>query len=357
MSNDSTLQARLKEKEELVAALTEQLELAAEKLDRLHRTGTSRGGRSTGGFSAELTERQESLVDDLQRAVQQWEEMQTGSQLAHVEVQLSELHDLIVNELIGGAGKIWQNWSGNPSAEGDDNRAERGDEQSAKEIAPPAVEDATSDQPSAWEAIKADLLKGEGESTDPPSPPLAKGGKGAPVAFFANCTESADLDESAEPQPDTPAKRVDAPQPVDFATADVAVLKRAVEMRDEYIAYLVQKPSSVGSRSRLPENWAELEGAPEELCRRIEELQSELEDSLRKSEVEFSLERARLGREEVRILQLEENVRKTMRQLGIQPGDDIDEANLETVQKSGSGSRWLRMLGIGRDGDDEDDDE
>ena len=46
-----------------------------------------------------------------------------------------------------------------------------------------------------------------------------------------------------------------------------------------------------------------------------------------------------------------------MRQLGIQSGDDIDEADLEMVQKPSSGGRWLKMLGIGREDEDEDDED
>ena len=78
----TTLEAQLQEKEQLVAALTERLEQAAEQLDRLHRTGADRAMRTGGGgFPAEMVEQQKQLVDDLQRSVQQWEDMQPGAML------------------------------------------------------------------------------------------------------------------------------------------------------------------------------------------------------------------------------------------------------------------------------------
>jgi hypothetical protein len=51
---------------------------------------------------------------------------------------------------------------------------------------------------------------------------------------------------------------------------------------------------------------------------------------------------------------MEETARKTLRQLGLDPDFDNDE-EIELDRDSGTGNRWLRMLGICND--DVDDDE
>src|ERR1700733_2663859 len=101
-----TLEAQLAEREQLVTALTERLEQAAEQLDRLHRTGADRGVRSgILGIPPELIQQQQKLVEDLQQAVQQWEDMQPGAFFGRLESQLTQIHDLVLNHGGGGSGQ------------------------------------------------------------------------------------------------------------------------------------------------------------------------------------------------------------------------------------------------------------
>ena len=52
---------------------------------------------------------------------------------------------------------------------------------------------------------------------------------------------------------------------------------------------------------------------------------------------------------------MEESVRRKMRQLGLDPDlDGCDEFDEE--QDSGTGNRWLKMLGIGREDEEYDED-
>jgi septal ring factor EnvC (AmiA/AmiB activator) len=92
------LQRRLAERNRLVEELTSRLEQAAEQLDRLRRSGADRGSRAL-GIPPELIEQQKSLTEELQNAVQQWEDMQPTELLARVEMQVGELRDLIVDRL------------------------------------------------------------------------------------------------------------------------------------------------------------------------------------------------------------------------------------------------------------------
>src|SRR6185369_14757427 len=90
----ASLQRQLQEKEQLVAALTERLEQAAEQLDRVRRTGADRGARRGGGGGAlplELIEDHRTAIDELKQAVTRWEEMQAGLTLGRLETQIAEL--------------------------------------------------------------------------------------------------------------------------------------------------------------------------------------------------------------------------------------------------------------------------
>ena len=91
------LEAQLAEREQLVAALTERLEQAAEQLDRLHRTGADRTLRRHfgAGVPSELIAQQQKLVEDLQRAVEQWEAMQPGAFFGRLETQLTQIQELV----------------------------------------------------------------------------------------------------------------------------------------------------------------------------------------------------------------------------------------------------------------------
>ena len=126
----TTLEFQLQEKEQLIAALTERLEQAAEQLDRLRRSGADKALRTGGGIPPELVEEQKQLVGDLQRVVQQWEDMQPGALLGRVEMQLGELRDLVSGPVAGGFSASFSGSDrfGNQIRNGDRDRGERAEE-------------------------------------------------------------------------------------------------------------------------------------------------------------------------------------------------------------------------------------
>ena len=336
MSNNKSLKSQLTEKEELVAALTERLELAAEQLDRFQRSGADQNVRSNGGgFAPESIERQESLVDDLQQAVQQWNEMQAGVALGKLEMQVSELHDLVSSNPSGLGQPAWQDsllQTDDVPGEQPDGKVESVDN-----------DELAVDQEERWESLKSHLMETDDERL---------GTTAQHNTEDAVTTDNAGAD-SEQPVTD-PGEAANPPQPIAEDEADVSVLQSAVSARDEYIGFLIRKLRHAKATTQLPANWTEWEASPEDLCREVEDLQSQLTETLRLSELEHSLERARLGREESRVRQMEETARKTLRQLGLDPDFDNDE-EIELDRDSGTGNRWLRMLGICND--DVDDDE
>jgi hypothetical protein len=308
----SALEAQLLEKEQLVLALTERLEQAAEQLDRIHRSGGDRGLRHAAGIPPELIEGQRTLVESLTQAVDKWEEMQAAEALERIEANIEEL-----KEMIGGHGVAARSspFDANPDAT----------EPAPREAARPAV---AASGPTvvhgSYDAIKNALLASQ---TDEPK-------------------DSAQTNAS-EPETDH-VPPVDPPEPIDFATAGVDDLKQAVDSRDKYASYLVHRLRVLEMARVAPVDWAALQNAPSELVEKLQSVQSRLDEVLRLAEVEQSLERARVGREAARLRLAEQQLERRMNQaaaLGPRAGDDDASDDDETASK---GSRWFRMLGIGK---------
>jgi hypothetical protein len=317
------LEAQLAEREQLVAALTERLEQAAEQLDRLHRTGADRSLRAgIPGVPAELIAQQQKLVEDLQRAVDQWEAMQPGAFFGRLETQLGQIHELVLqsdrqgNEQgSGSAFNFEPGRSGGISSGHADSR--RGSGEPSRSILEFMK---ASQQPSAD-------AHDPGPSTDSDSSPAA--------------SAAAVLDVALPPLSDPPP-------PIDFAHATPEDLGQACEARDSYITYLLHRLRQIESRGYVPNSWAGLENAPEELRTRLEALENRLQETLRLAEVELSLQRAKLARDELRIRVLDEQMQKDLKRA--RDASD-DRANDESDPKGEQGgSRWRRMLGRRGDG-------
>jgi HPt (histidine-containing phosphotransfer) domain-containing protein len=319
-----TLEAQLAEREQLVAALTERLEQAAEQLDRLHRTGADRGVRSgILGIPPELIAQQQKLVEDLQQAVQQWEDMQPGAFFGRLESQLTQIHDLVLN--YGGSGS--ENGSAQSPTDAAFSRGDSRYESSSTRRNP-------SDSPkSVLEFMKASF---QAESSLPADESSAEGAESA-------------QGNAAPPvlNIDLPPLR-DPPEPVDAHKATREELADACEVRDAYVVYLLQRLRQIESMGHVPNSWAGLENLPDQLRDRLEALEKRLEETLRLAEVELSLQRAKLAREEVRIRVIDEQLQKDLKRAR-------DDASSSSESDGGKGeasgsSRWKRMLG-GRKGD------
>lgn len=304
---------RLAEKEAVIAALTEQLERAAEQLDRLQRTGADR--RKQGFLPPDLAEEHKQLVSDLARVVQQWEDLQAGMALGRIEIQLGELRDLILSR--------WQTPNACPTTDSEprDHLAWTVNSPSHQEIvgaAPQAPAEASaaagfSQEISEWDRLKSQLL-------DAPEVPSEK-----PAPF-------------EEPLPPLPPA-------VDFSTAKADDLVAAVTARDEFIGYLLRRLRAAEA-GVLPADWSPLAQHDPEWAARLQRLAQQLEEKLRLSEVEFSLERARLARKHTRLQHQQELLAKQLKRLGLKSVDDLEEQT--PTQAAAHERRWVRFLGINR---------
>lgn len=310
-----SLESQLRDKEELVAALTARLEQAAEQLDRYRRTGADRGLRG-GTFPPEMIEEQKRLVDDLARAVGQWEEMQAGALLGRLEIQISELKDLVADRVAnpgGGTTSLLETANGFRTLSNG----------SSDDPAAP-VEDNANSQPGGLEAYMANL-QGAGETE--------------------TINQDSSNDDRVNDNEPIPVALGDPPAPIDIAAASIEELRAAVEERDAFVQTLIRRLRSLDFPQRLPENWEGLEQVPDDFLERLRGHESRLEETLRLAEIEFSLERARLGREAAHLEECEHEIRREMKRLKLESDAEEDEDHNQTGDdEPATKGRWMRLL-------------
>lgn len=291
----------LQEKDELVAALTEQLEEAANRLDRLHRAGADRISHGTAS-DGERYEDHSEIGEQLSRLTAAWNDLRAADVLAEINRKLDDVCDALSQP---GAVSAF-------------------DRPTAPVATPvPRVSEQHNGRV-AWEDMKAQLLRDEAEHDRP-----------AEEASRSNGNDS-----SADVLSQIP---LDPPAAVDLDHADRETLAAAVEDRDVFISHLIRRLRSGPAGRYEPINWAAIAAAPDDLRERLQELEARLQELLRIEECDMSLERARLARERARLEQLRREVERDARQeSGGHTALDHDP------HASQSDRRWLRVFGFGR---------
>ncbi len=325
-----TLQDSLKEREQIVQMLTQRLEQAADQLDRMQRTGGGRGGATAAGVPPELIENQQTLAGQMTQLLSQWEELQAAEMLSRIESRLNDLHDLVSTgsgvssraNAIGSTPTPNEKDSANSSSESSSNVSILTDVAPAK----PAT--------MGWEAIKAAVMAGESVNleTVAPSPPRHE------AAHESVFSESVALERSDSPTLSEP------PLPVDFDSADHHQLCAAIRDRDEFISLLLRRLSSPDANTEFPD-WEQLNRVPEDLQHELLNLRDRLQDKLRVAEVDLSLQRAKLAREDARLTIKANQLAMQLKKLGLAPDEPGSNAG-GTREGSGAaqGRRWLQFL-------------
>ncbi len=302
---------QLQEKDELVQALTERLGEVAEQLDRARRSGADKRGRPAGAPS-EMMEQQRQLIKNLSTVTELWGDIQPRDAFGRLEARLDHMRTLLESAIGSGLAP------GEVVAESPEARVESTEESSP----PPEQDDAspgdshqdeetTEELLSGWEAMKAQLLSGNGESSAEPA------GNAPPTNDEPLLPEDPPTDDTAEAAAAEPpvslGDDVELPQPVDFESAGREELEHAIDVRDQFIGFLTRRLRSEQHRTRETTNWEDLNNAPEELRERLQNLEADLEDRLRIAEVELSLERARLSRVQSRTEEMQRQIEARLR--------------------------------------------
>ena len=290
------LSAELQDKEDLIHALTAQLEQAVDQLDRIHREGGDRGGRaasSSGGIAGDFVEEQRFVNDRLSQWLDGWDQHQPFDILARIEQRIED----IVQRGISAA----------PAA-------------SFSGFDAPADVKEPEDSSAAWEEAKRKLL-GDMSFGDAAAAPAVS---------------------PAQPQPPASLNDIDYPTPVDVDTAEHVVLVDAVETRDRYIAYLTQRLRALEMQG--PTNWDAMNNAPEELRARLQQLEADYREHLRREECDMALERARLAREQNRLKQDRHKMELQARKLGF-ASDEFKLPPAAGESEGGEDRSWRKMFG------------
>lgn len=315
------LQRQLQEKDELIVALTDRLEQAAEQLDRLRRNGTDRGGRRGGGGGSlppDLVEDHRAVVEDLKQAITRWEDMQAAAALGRLETQVSELRDLVTGYVNSSAPRSGQ---GNAARGG--------------AAAKPGHSPAT-----WWEMQKAAIL---GDSPAPEQP----AGAGPAPADHSAPAQSAEPVPAAESFNLQDANLPDLPPAVDWDNLSPDEARQAICARDDVINQLREPLLLLQAAGRLPADLKSLDGIPESLREFIDQLEAAWQAKFRQAELDLSLERARLSRAEAAVRQQQDQQRPE--HSGSADADGRPRSKQDKSKEDDHERRWFRFLGTGKE--------
>lgn len=318
------LESALLDRDHLVQMLTEQLEQAADQLDRLQRMGPERRSSGGSGPPTDLFEGQQALLGQLNRVVGDWEELHASQTLTRIEQQVSEIKELLSGGSSGQTSKtVAELWSSGQETE------------RSREVATPSQMPHQSN-PEGWEAIKAAMMASD------------------PLAEKPHTSSSTAPQESISPAESTSTKLGDKfladtcpltnlPPDVDLEAASPDELRLAVQSRDDYIARLVRKMASQ-PQPQNP-NWDALNQAPDELRLELESLRNHWQSRIRTAEVDLALQRARLAREQSQLQTQATDVDRQLKRLGLDNDDLASNSHAaKGIKNSPANSRWMSFL-------------
>ncbi len=323
----AALMDQMRSKDALVLQLTERLGAAAEELDRLQRSGADRraGGGGPGASSRELMEQTGQLTSRVEEALDSW-----GQTSNHYEVILQRLdeiagclsHSTVVESKPGSkpAGGLFQ--------------APGTAATSAKPTAPSGAS-AEPGQGSYWEKMKASMADG---STPPPSPSSSSQGSAPSGPAPIHIAEPVAIEEIAPP-----------PAVIDVDTASIEELREAVATRDAYISTLITELRMANTLPELPQDLMNSGLAPDELLASLVDLETRLKTGVQRENLELAIERARMGRERVRMDQVKAQLEEQIKRITAPPVEKEEFPSGPTVP--GTPTRnlgWLKRVTGGK---------
>jgi hypothetical protein len=282
------LKSELVSKDELVQAITSRLEETVEQLDRLQRQGNSRpgpGGSGGAGSIKDVLDSQNALSERVDQSLNCWE-----SAGAYFEQILQKLEDLASQPARPGSGPV----------------------------AGPTIDSGPAG--SAYERMKANLLANVPAMPAMSPPPLPMGALGADRA-------SGDAEDFGA-----------TPVPIDVETASREELADGITLRDQYISHLIQSFRTRDDAILQKVDWSRLQSAPEDLRPQLLALGQRLREKIQREELDHSMERARLAREQARIELVKQQLEAQIRRLS-SPAPATPPAD----EKKGKDS-WLNRL-------------
>jgi hypothetical protein len=294
----------------------------------LQRSGADRrAGGGGGGSSRELLEQTGQLTSRVEEALDLW-----GQSSNHYEVILQRLdeiagclsHSTVVEAKPGSkpAGGLFQAPSSAAS--------------SAKPSSPSGA-DAGSGQGSFWEKMKASMADGATplpQPSAPAGPPISQGSASSGAVSATQAAQPIAIEEIAPP-----------PVVIDVDTASIDDLREAVATRDAYISTLITELRMAHTLPELPKDLLNSGLGPDELLSSLMELETRLKTGVQRENLELALERARMGRERVRMDQVKAQLEEQIKRMTAPPPEKEELPSGPTVP--GAPTRnlgWLKRV-------------
>lgn len=276
------LEMRLADREQLVSILTERLEQAADELDRIKRTGgvLAKTPGDTASV-ASLLEGHSEVAATLDHFVRAWEERYEGPALRRMEAGIEELRERLEQATLQShISSGSQSDSHFPSGHRFEGRIQEEDRDTYGE----------SDTPSDDAPAHSTLHRRSNDA--------------APIRLVLISSENVpdDLD-------------VPLPESVDETDVPELELRKAITDRDAYITWLCHRMRDITGQL---EDWMtslRVDSDDTTLHRRVDEIEQLIHEQLRVSEIEVSIERARLSREQAKLHEATQRLAREREQL------------------------------------------
>lgn len=287
------LETRLADREHLVSILTDRLEQAADELDRIKRSGgVLSGAGADGGDTASLLAGHIEVSEKLDSFVNAWEERYEGPALRRMEAGIEELRERLEQAAMHANFAPSNSPASRLSLGCDDTSQTSGHD----------------------EATADDAHQGEQESAAESVPVRRPLDVPVRLVLYSSDEVPDDLD-------------VPLPEPIDIDNAAAPELRKAVTDRDAYVRWLCQQMRHVTGRLEgwLTELQAESDDAS--LHQRVDEIEQLIHEQLRIAEIDVSIERARLSRDQSQLKDQAEQLARERDQLAkaINPSDSADD--------------------------------
>lgn len=347
------LETQLLEKEQLIAALTMSLEQAANELDRAHRhqgrvSLFSKEEDETEEISnAELLlqiREQQALLYEIREGVRQKpaplrvESTHPDLALSRIENQLDEIRELIetLSQAPSHPELLPADWK------------ESLTQQMVKLRENPIADllGLTAGTPAKADVIARVSLKAEEIPALPETQESAESEKGQEretevETGESEFTPSEKTMQLVETLPEIPAV-------IDLETNDVEALRQAVEERDICIQALQDYIVALNTVSVPEFDLKDYDSLPDEQRQKLENWEAVIRENMRRTEVELSVERARIGREQQKMQFQQLQLAKERKRMGMQqqstPSNEQQDLRKGMPRGNQSSRSWLNLF-------------
>jgi hypothetical protein len=283
----------------------------------------------------ELVEDHKTTLEDLKRVIARWEDIQAEGSLGRIETQISELRDLLVST--GGAPRS----HAPPTLPGSREKPAEAAPARPAEAARQAGKGTTGN--AWWEAQKAALL-GEPVSAEVQAA-LKPATESAPAPEASSKTASTQDGAGAAAIDPATLEIPDLPAPVNFDEITLEQAREVIRDRDRLVQSLREPLLLIRAAAQLPAGMQSIADVPDALKQRIAELEKQWQSKFRQVELDLSLERARLAREQATVSQQLEAMQKQPRK---GPTQAKPASGPEAGGKDDDGAskrRWFKFMG------------